>query len=60
MFGLICVSTILLIILYAYVFVAIMVAERKAGAGWWMAFTKAATWPATIWSTMKKLYLTKS
>ena len=45
-------------LLYLYVAVAIMRAELKAEASLWVAFTKGFTWPATIWSTIEKLYQT--
>lgn len=44
--------------MYLYVGVAIVRAERQTGTGWGIAVTKAATWPVTIWHTIRKLYLT--
>ena len=41
---------------YLYVAVAVVYAERKASAGWGTALAKGFTWPATIWSTIEKLY----
>ena len=56
-FGLFSLSTLALIGLYAYVFVAIMRAEYKAnrkvtGLSWLVA----ASWPLTIWNSIEKLY----
>jgi len=45
--------------LYLYVGVAIVKAELNASATIPVALVKAATWPLTIWSTIKKLYLTR-
>lgn len=43
--------------LYLYVAVAATRGELKTGASFWWAFTKGFTWPATIWNTVDKLYL---
>lgn len=57
MFGLISPLGLAVVGLYLYVAIAIMRAELKADASLGMAFVKAATWPATIWNTIEKLYL---
>lgn len=59
MFGLFSLSTIALVGLYVYVGVAAFKGEVDAGASWTLALSKAATWPVTIWSTIKKLYLVR-
>ena len=45
--------------LYVYIAIAAGRAEAKSGANAAVIFTKAATWPLTIWHTINKLYLTK-
>ena len=46
--------------LYVYVAVAAGRMEHKAGSMLTVVIIKAATWPATIWHSIDKLYLTKS
>ena len=45
--------------LYIYVAIAIAKAEIDAGANNVVMFSKAVSWPLTIWHTIKKLYLTR-
>jgi hypothetical protein len=59
MFGLISPLGLAVLILYGYVGVAAFRGELKAGAAYTLAATKALSWPATIWSTIDKLYLAR-
>lgn len=59
MFGLFSLSTIALLVLYVYVGIAAFRMEMDASASVATALMKAATWPATIWSSIRKLYFTE-
>lgn len=51
-FGLMCLG------FYIYVAIAAGRAEQQTGSNGLVVFTKAITWPITIWGTIKRLYLT--